>query len=104
MSEQVMGGSSFEELVDDGVFEFVGLDNDQPTFRLVPEIAKEKAPDLYFQQDNEMWEALFRAVDNGCIVLSYTISETGELETHIDFTDECDADFMSEFIFEDDDN
>lgn len=97
MSEQVVGGNSFEELVDNGVFEFAGFDeNEEITFRLDPEAAKVKAPEIYSKHQDEMLAMMFKAVDEGYIEWEVTVhAETGELEQHIVFTEKC-AEFAEE--------
>ena len=78
---------SFEQLVDAGVYELDGWDDDgEMQFRLVPETAKVKAPEVYWQYQNDMQQKLLDAIDEGFIEWDF---DPDTLEETLVFTEKC---------------
>lgn len=89
--ESLVENLSFEELVDCGVYEFAGFDDEgEMTFRLDAEVAKRKAPHLYWAQHNDMTEKMLTAIEEGFLEWEVTVhAETGELEEHLIVTEKA---------------
>lgn len=57
---------TLEELVSAGVYVFAGLDDSgEATYSLNVNVAKEKAPDIYWADRNALETALLDAIDEG---------------------------------------
>jgi hypothetical protein len=79
---------TFEELVEAGVYEFAGWDDDgERLWTLNPEVAKEVAPDIYWQEMNLIDQAILKAVDLGLLTIdmdpdtlteTYVVTDDGE--------------------------
>lgn len=79
---------TFEELVEAGVYEFDGWDDDgEMMWILNEEVAKQVAPEVYWHEINKVDEAILLAIDLGLLVMdidpetlevTYTVTDDGE--------------------------
>lgn len=90
-TDSIVENRAFPELVDEGIYEFAGFDEDgEMTFRLDTDIAKIKAPHLYWEHHNDMTSKLLTAIEEGFLEWEVTVhAETGELEEHLVVTEKA---------------
>lgn len=91
MGEVFTGDHDFDQLVNLGVYKFVGLDErQQPTFALDAEMAKKHAPDVLAAHDDDAHKALLAAIEEGYVEFDATIEPDGTLAGFVKFTEKCD--------------
>jgi hypothetical protein len=79
---------TFEELVEAGVFEFAGFDDDGETlWHLNMERCREVCPEVYWEEMNAIDSAILEAIDLGLVTMdidpdtleaTYTVTDEGE--------------------------
>lgn len=63
---------TLEQMLEEGIYFLDGVDAEgESIFRLDPEVAEEKAPDLYWAEQTAMTAAVMRAVDEGFMEIVY---------------------------------
>lgn len=83
-----MEDATLDDLIDMGVYEVSGVDEDgEPLYSLNVEVAKEKAPEVYWADRNACETALFDAValgylewdvDPDSLEMTFYVTELGE--------------------------